>query len=113
MNRKFYPVVLEKEFQFLKLVKEEPGELNFLFLSTWDPICKDIIGLVSDINAAGWYEDAQKPLYVIDSWNIPTVFPTMQVDKVPALVTIPKNRRSGFFRKEEHVSYIYKALELE
>jgi len=113
MKTKFYPIVLEKEFLFLKLVKERAGEVNFLFMSLWDPVC---INLAQEfmIDSVADDEDVskKKPLYIIDSFNMPTVFPAMMVDKVPALVTIPKNKDASFFRKEEYVSNIYRRLGL-
>lgn len=103
-------VKLEKENDLnreLRKQKRERGELSILFVSLWDKYSMDLLKKLEKRykNAP----DTAKPLYVVDSYNMPHSFVIFKSSMLPQYVNI---RRSKVFT-ENYLPFIYRTLNIE
>lgn len=107
---KYKLIKLEKENDLnkeLRKQKKERGELSLLFVSPWNKYCNALVAKLEKKykNAP----DSAKPLYIVDSYNMPHSFVIFNSTILPQVVNI---RKSKIF-SEDYLPNVYRALDIE
>ena len=97
---------LEKENDLNKIIrthKKNQDSFSVLFISLWDNYCGSLVDKLKQT-----YGDAKdgKPLYVVDSFNMPHSFVIYNTTKVPHLVDLSDK---GIY-SEDYIPMIHKRL---
>lgn len=104
----YNPIVLTSENQLNKLLRRQKRtgeEMNILFYSLWD---KWSMELVDAIDCRFMGDCALKPLYLVDSFNMPHSTVIFRSTKLPHLVKLNRRRTHS----EDYLPRIYKSLGL-
>tara|TARA_A100001515_G_scaffold56361_1_gene44379 strand:+ start:709 stop:1035 length:327 start_codon:yes stop_codon:yes gene_type:complete len=107
---KYKLVKLSKENDLnreLRKQKRERGELSILFVSPWDKYCTALMEKLEKRykNAP----DNAKPLYIVDSYNMPHSFVIFKSSMLPQYVNIKKSK----VFTENYLPMIYRTLDIE
>ena len=107
---KYKLVKLSKENDLnreLRKQKRERGELSILFVSPWDKYCTALMEKLEKR-----YKNAPanaKPLYIVDSYNMPHSFVIFKSSMLPQYVNIKKSK----VFTENYLPMIYRTLDIE
>ena len=71
--------------KIIKNHKKEQGDFSILFVSLWDEYCDNPVKKLVETYADN---EEGKPLYVVDSFNMPHSFVIYNTTKVPHLVNV-------------------------
>jgi len=107
---KYRLIKLEKENDLnreLRKQKREKSELSLLFVSPWDKYCNALVEKLE--RKYGNVPDSAKPLYIVDSYNMPHSFVIFKSSMLPQVVSI---RKSKIF-SEDYLPNVYRALDIE
>jgi len=91
----------------LRKQKREKGELSILFISLWDKYCNNLMEELE--RSCENPPPNAKPLYVVDSYNMPHSFVIFKSTVLPQLVTIKKHK----VLSDDYLPAVYQHLGLE
>ena len=108
MNYKLIKLTKENDLnRELRKQKRDRGEISILFISLWDQYCTTIVEkLEKRYSNPGPHA---KPLFVVDSYNMPHSFVIFNSSMLPQLVTIKRSK----VLTQDHLSMVYKDLGIE
>ena len=108
MNYKLIKLTKENDLnRELRTQKRERGEIGILFISLWDDYCKKVVAKLEKKYANP--KPNAKPLYIVDSYNMPHSFVIFKSCMLPQLVTLKKNK----VHTQDHLAMVYRELGIE
>lgn len=103
----YNPIILKSENELNKLLRQQKRtgeEVNILFYSLWDKWSIELRDQLVDYCDS----DTSKPLYLVDTFNMPHSTVIFRSTKLPHLVKLSKRRTLS----EDYLPRIYKFLGL-
>ena len=91
----------------LRKQKRDRGELSLLFVSPWDKYSNNLVEELERANRNA--PDNAKPLYIVDSYNMPHSFVIFKSSMLPQYVNIRKSK----VYSEDYLPFVYRNLGLE
>jgi hypothetical protein len=89
--------------KIIKNHKREQGDFSILFVSLWDDYCEKLVQKLVEAHSGN---EEGKPLYVVDSFNMPHSFVIYKTSKVPHLVNVSGRG----IQSEDYLPMIMKTL---
>lgn len=107
MKYKYVPLKKENDLnKILKVQKNTEEKFHIFFHSLWDNISTDIVTkLTNKYDKQSKYTET---VYGVDSFNLPHSFVIFSTTKIPALVSLEKNK----VIVEDYPAMIYKKLRI-
>jgi archaellum biogenesis ATPase FlaH len=98
---------LKKEHSLNKILKKQKAfntNIKILFVSLWDSYSNNLLEKLEQTT-----KDAEKDIYVVDSFHMPHSFVIFNTSKLPHLVTLTGRK----MRSVDYLPHIYEDLKVK